>query len=78
MVKVIDIGVPGVSGMVFGGPKRDILFVLASKVIINPKTGKPMEMLTLGSSLYKVTGLCVNGEHQTRFRIPKLCQKQGC
>lgn len=78
MVKVIDMGISGISGIVFGGPKRDILFILASKVIINTKTGKPMETITAGSSLYKISGLCVSGAAQTRFKIPKLCQKQSC
>lgn len=76
MIRVIDIGISGASGVVFGGPKRDILFVLVSKVVFNAMTFKPMETITTGSSLYKVTGLKqllgirVTGAAPTRFKIP--------
>lgn len=44
-------GVTGVSGVAFGGPKRNILFVTATAIILDLFTGKPMEMVANGSSL---------------------------
>ena len=78
VVRQIDMGVTGVSGLVFGGPKRDILFVLASSIILDTQTGKPTQMITTGSSLYKVTGLCVTGSEPTLFKVPEPCQTPGC
>lgn len=77
VVRVIDMGIEGVSGVVFGGPKRDILFVPASSTIVNTTSGKPVEMVTTGSALYKVTGLCVTGSTPTRFKMPEPGLKQG-
>lgn len=71
-------GVEGVSGVVFGGPERDILFIVVSSSILNTKTRQPMEIITTGSSLYKVTGLGVTGPKPARFKVPEPCRKQGC
>lgn len=63
-------GVTGVSGVAFGGPKRNILFVTATAIILDLFTGKPMEMVANGSSLYKVVGLGVSGTKSTSLEIP--------
>lgn len=65
-------GVSGVSGMAFGGPKHNILFVTATAIILDLKTGKPMQTIAEGSSLYKVTGLCAYGRKSTTLKIPAL------
>lgn len=62
-------GVTGVSGVAFGGPKHDILFVTATAVILDLLTGKPMETITNGSSLYKVTCLGARGTKSTSLEI---------
>lgn len=69
MVREIDMGVTGVSGVAFGGPKRDILFVTAVKTILDLFTSEPIEMVTNGSSLYKVTCLDVHGANSTSLKI---------
>lgn len=71
VVRVIDMGISGVSGVVFGGPRRDILFVIASKNVYNSMTFKPMQT-GAGGSLYKVTGLCAKGFAPTRFKMPDV------
>lgn len=68
MVDVIDMGITGISGMAFGGPKRDILFVTAAKNLFNLITGTKQE-ITSGSSLYKVTGLCKYAAKSTSLKI---------
>lgn len=78
LIKVIDMGIQGVSGVAFGGPRRDILFVPAASLIINTKTGQPLETVTTGSSLYTVTGLGVTGRKQTLFNVPESCPNEGC
>lgn len=69
IVNEIDMGVTGVTGVAFGGPKRDILFITAAAIILNLFTGKPMEMVANGSSLYKVTGLGVTGTKSKSLKI---------
>lgn len=76
LVRVIDMGVRGVSGVTFGGPKRNILFVLASSQIVNAKNFAPLENVKDGSSIYKVTGLCATSRKSTSFKIPTPCN--GC
>lgn len=70
LVNEINMGVTGVSGVAFGGPKRDTLFVTATGAILNLFTGKPTQMITSGSSLYKVTCLGVTGTKSTSLKIP--------
>lgn len=70
IVKEIDMGVTGVSGVAFGGPKHDILFVTATAIILDLFTGKPTQMVTTGSSLYKVTCLGARGTKSTGLEIP--------
>lgn len=72
LVKTIDMGIGGISGLAFGGPKRDILFVLASADVIDTTTGKPIDKITDGSSLYKITGLGVTGVKSSKFKIPEI------
>lgn len=50
-------GITGLSGVVFGGSKHDILFVTVAGIILDLYSGNPMEVNGNGSSLYKVTGL---------------------
>lgn len=69
-------GINGVSGLAFGGPNRNTLFVLASKIIINTVVFSTLETITDGSSVYKVTGLCGNGQKSTSFKLPAPCN--GC
>lgn len=63
-------GVTGVSGVAFGGPKHDILFVTATAIVLNVFTGKPLQMVTNGSSLYKVTCLGAKGAKSSGLEIP--------
>lgn len=66
----IDMDVTGVSGVAFGGPKRDILFVTVAGIILDLYAGKPMEVITNGTSLYKITGLDAVGPESTNLKIP--------
>lgn len=54
----------------FGGPERNILFVTATAIFLDLFTGKPIEMVANGSSLYKITGLGVSGTKSTSLRMP--------
>lgn len=65
----IDMDVTGVSGVAFGGPRRDILFVTVASIILDLFTGKPMEIVTDGSSLYRITGLDTMGPTPTSLKI---------
>lgn len=67
MVDIIDIGTQGVSGVAFGGSNMDILFVTVALFKIQLTTGKILNILPTGSSLYKVTGLGVRGPKATSF-----------
>lgn len=69
-------GIKAVTGLVFGGPKRDILFVLASSKYVNIFNFQPIEIIPSGSSIYKVTGLCAVGRKPTSFKLPTPCN--GC
>lgn len=69
MVGTIDMGIQGVSGMAFGGPNMDILFVTVAADIIQLTTGAVLDVIESGSSLYKVTGLGVTGPEPTGFII---------
>lgn len=70
IVNEIDMDVTGVSGVAFGGPKRDILFVTVAGIILDLYAGTPMEIITNGTSLYKITGLDVIGPESTSLQIP--------
>lgn len=65
-------GISGIAGLTFGGPKRDILFVTASSVIINSATGQVVQNITYGTSLYAVTGLCATGVRVSNLDLSKL------
>lgn len=67
VVQTIDVGISGISGITFGGPERNVLFVTASSLIVNTLTGQPIQNITRGSSLYAITGLCKTG-----VRVPNL------
>lgn len=69
-------GTKAISGVAFGGPKRNILFVLASSKIVNVMNFAPLEDIKDGSSLYKVTGLCATSKKSTSFKLPNPCN--GC
>lgn len=68
-------GIKGVSGHAFGRPRRHIIFVLATRDIIDTMTGKVIETITDGISLYKVTGLGVTGVKSSKFQIPETDRK---
>lgn len=76
IVRIIDMGTKAISSVAFGGPNRDILFVLASSQIANVLNFQPIEVIPNGSSLYTVTGLCATGLKSTRAKIPTPCK--GC
>lgn len=75
---VYRIPVPGASGVAFGGPNRDILFVLTQRSIYNGVSNQFVEEILDNSSLYMITGLGVTGmpysgcwnlkgEHKVRY-----------
>lgn len=69
LVGTIDLGITGVSGMAFGGPNHDILFVTVASTRFNLLTGSVEKVITEGTSLYMVTGLGVRGPKSTSFNV---------
>lgn len=76
MARVIDMGVKAISGLAFGGPKRNILFVLAASIIVDTRNFQVLEVNNEGSSLYTVSGLCTTGQKVDSFKLPNPCN--GC
>lgn len=66
----IDMDITGVSGVAFGGPKHDILFVTVAGIILDLYAGQPMEVIANGTSLYTITGLDVKGPQSTSLKVP--------
>lgn len=69
VVDIIDMEIQGVSGVPFGGPSMDILFVTMTADILSLTTGAVLNIVKTGSSLYKITGLGVTGPKPTGFII---------
>lgn len=69
LVDIIDLGITGVSGMAFGGPNHDILFVTVASTRFNLLEGTVEQVITEGTSLYMVTGLGVCGPKSTSFKV---------
>lgn len=51
--------VPGTIGLAFGGPKHDILYVLASSNVFDFTIGQSALQVPQGTSLYAMKGLGV-------------------
>lgn len=68
-MQTIKLTVPGASGVAFGGPNHDILFVLAARSIVNVNTAEPGSIVTNGNSLYAIRRLGVRGFRSTRLHI---------
>lgn len=62
-------GIKGVSGVVFGGRKHDILFVTVAAIILDLYAGRPMDVVEEGSSLYKITGLGTSETKSTSLEV---------
>lgn len=61
VVNKINATVSLLTGLVFGGPKRDILFVLSAADVIDLETGKTIGDVDTGPSLVLITGLNATG-----------------
>lgn len=59
VINEIKLPVHGCNGITFGGPHRNILYVVASRVLTDKITSQVVGEVTNGSSLYMVTGLGV-------------------
>lgn len=74
MVNVIDLGIKGVSGVAFGGPNKNILFVTVAANTVDTETGEITPTGEGGSSLYQITGLGVVGQTTTSVQMnSNLC-----
>lgn len=62
LLHVINLGIKGVSGVAFGGPKGDTLYVTVAENTVDTETGELIPTGEGGSSLYQITGLCVIGQ----------------
>lgn len=72
VVDIFRILVPGACGVAFGGPNRDILFVLTQAGIFNGVTNQFVREVIDGSSLYMITGLGVRDmPYSVRMNINK-------
>lgn len=56
LVNIIEAPINGLNGIAFGGPYRDILFLVASMNVVNLNSSQRMQD-TEGSALYMVTGV---------------------
>lgn len=70
LVKTIDFPSPVLNGVAFGGPKRNLLFVIASPDYVNPFTSEIIaDPTNLTTSLYMITGLHATGAPSVRLNI---------
>lgn len=63
--------VTALDGLTFGGPNRDILFVVAQEQVIDANTTQQVSAtITQGTSLYMITNIGASGQQLSRIRIP--------
>lgn len=67
-IPVARVPVPLVTAVVFGGPKKDILFTVAASAVLDPHSGQIKEYIP-GISLYKITDLGATGRDYARLQI---------
>lgn len=74
MVKIIKFPSPVLNGLAFGGPERNILYVVAAPNFENPFTLEVIsEKTNTTTSLYMVTGLIAAGAPSTRVDAKECC-----
>lgn len=61
IVRVIDVGVQGVSGVTVGGIDGKTLYVIAGSAVLNVLTGEVTGEVIDGTSIYTITGLNLTG-----------------
>lgn len=70
MVNIIDFPAPVLNGLAFGGPRKDILYVVAAPdyfdIYSQQVVADPTNTTT---SLYAVTGLGAVGTRSERFQL---------
>lgn len=59
----------GISGLVFGGPKRNLLYAVAGSTIINVNTLQIEQRISRTSLLYKIVGAGGRGKQYKRANI---------
>lgn len=65
---VAHLNVKGITGVTFGGPKREIIFAIVGSAMYNFETGQ-VDTRTNGPSLYKIIGLNATGRKFSRLSI---------
>lgn len=69
MVNTIELPVKGLYGLTFGGPRRDNLFVVAARKLVDRTTAQVIGQITNGSSLYMITGIGAMAPELSRMWI---------
>lgn len=70
LIGIIQMPVKGLGGLIFGGPQRKTLYVLAGQRIIDFTVGPDTTKFTPGeTSLFAITGLKARGPNVSRVII---------
>lgn len=74
---VFKLPVRGCSGVAFGGPNRDILFVTTQSKVIDNRSLEYVAEIIDGTSIYMITGLNATGmPYSRRLDITKFYEKK--
>lgn len=70
MVRTIDLPAPVLNGLAFGGPQKDILYVIAAPDYFNIYNQQVVaDPTNTTTSIYTVTGLGAVGTRSERFQL---------
>lgn len=68
-VPIAKLPYKGLGGLAFGGPYRDVLFVVTVANFVDVLEAKVIGNTGVGTALYQITGLGVNGRKTSRLTL---------